>query len=288
MADMRIIDTHVHLWNPERFRMPWLDDDPLLQRPHELELFSEHSRPLSIEAIVFVECGVAPEYAYLEARQAAAWAQSDPRLQGIVAAAPVDFGLRLRSYLDALMELGSTIKGVRRNLQDEKDLSVFLQPDFVRGVQLLAEYQLSFDLCLRHWQLPAATELVRRCPDTRFILDHSGKPEARAGLLDPWREHLRELAALPNVACKISGLVTEADRSSWQATDLAPYLAYTLEVFGENRVLFGGDWPVVLLASTYQRWVNTLQELTASLSEEAQQKLWHENARQIYRLASQC
>lgn len=284
MLDIPIVDTHVHLWNPAHFRMLWTDDIALLNRPYTAEIYHEQTMGVPIEAMVFVECGVEPQYAFLEARWAVACAHADPHIQAIVAAAPVEFGLRTRSYLEALVALGPRIKGVRRNLQDEGDLEACLHDDFVRGVQLLSEYRLSFDLCIRHWQLPAITALVRCCPETQFILDHLGKPDVKEHLLDPWREQIRELAALSNVACKMSGLVTEADLSAWQPDDLAPYLLHVLEVFGEDRVTFGGDWPVVLLASPYARWVETLQALTASMTETAKRKLWNENARRLYRL----
>ena len=127
-------------------------------------------------------------------------------------------------------------------------------------------------------------ELVRRCPDTLFILDHLGKPAIKAHLLDPWREQLAQLAALPNVWCKISGLVTEADHQVWTSEELAPYVAHALEVFGEDRVVFGGDWPVLLLAASHDRWVETLDALTQRLSPETKCKLWKENARRFYRL----
>lgn len=286
MPDMPIIDTHMHLWNPEQFRMSWTDGEALLARSYSVERYHEQTNELPIEAMVFVECDVEPHYAFLEARWAVACARQDARIKGIVAAAPVEFGSLARAYLEALVDLDKRrIKGVRRNLQDEADPNVCLQLDFVQGVQLLAGYNLSFDLCIHHEQLPAVTELVRRCPNTQFVLDHLGKPNVKARQLDPWRKQIRELAALPNVACKVSGLVTEADHSTWQPEDLTPYISHVLDAFGENRVVFGGDWPVILLASSYVRWVETLQALTASLPESARSKLWHENASRIYRLA---
>ncbi len=284
MLDIPIIDTHVHLWNPALFRMSWTDDNALLNRPYTAEIYHEQTKGVQVDAMVFVECGVELQYAFLEARWAVECAHADPHIQGIIAAAPVEFGLLTRSYLGALTALGPLIKGVRRNLQDESDIEACLHHDFVRGVQLLSEYRLSFDLCIRHWQLPAIIALVSRCPETQFILDHLGKPDVKERLLDPWRDQIRELAALPNVACKLSGLVTEADLSAWQPEDLAPYLLHVLEVFGEDRVTFGGDWPVVLLASPYERWVETLQALTDSMTETAKRKLWNENARRLYRL----
>lgn len=281
-----IIDTHMHLWNPEHFRMSWTDGSATLNRPYMMDVYSEQTAGVPIEAMVFVEGGVEPQYAFLEAQWAVACTRVDARIQGIVAACPVEFGLRAHTYIEALAALDSRIKGVRRNIQDEKDPQFCLEPDFVRGVQLLADYSLSFDLCIRHYQLPAVIELVRRCPNIQFILDHLGKPNVKEHALDPWRDQLQELAALPNVACKLSGLVTEAELSSWKIDDLAPYVAHVLDVFGEDRVTFGGDWPVVLLASSYIRWFETIQKLTATLAETAQCKLWYENARRLYRLES--
>ena len=149
---------------------------------------------------------------------------------------------------------------------------------------MFPEFDLSFDLCIRHQQLPAAIEMVRQCPETRFMLDHIGKPDIKNRVLDPWREPMRALAALPNVVCKVSGLTVEADHQAWTPEDLAPYVTHVLEVFGEDRVVFGGDWPVVLQAATYRRWVETLDQLTVHLTSEARQKLWAGNARRFYRL----
>ncbi|MBA2396592.1 MAG: amidohydrolase family protein [Ktedonobacteraceae bacterium] len=284
MVAYPIIDTHMHLWNPEHLRMSWLDGDAILNQPYGVDVYAEQTMGLPIEAMVFVECAVEPHYALLEAQWAVACAQTDARIQGIVAACPVEFGLRARTYIEALVRLGTLIKGVRRNIQDEKDPNFCLQSDFIRGVQLLADYSLSFDLCIRHQQLSAVTALVQQCPDTQFILDHLGKPNVKEHLLDPWRDQLRELAAFPNVACKVSGLVTEADITAWNIDDLAPYVMHVLEVFGEDRVTFGGDWPVILHASSYRRWLETLQTLTAMLTEEAKKKIWYENAYRIYRI----
>lgn len=159
-----------------------------------------------------------------------------------------------------------------------------LRPPFVRDIQLLSGYGLSFDLCLTHTQLPDVIELVRLCPNTSFVLDHISKPDIRHHVLDPWREHIQALATLPNVTCKISGIATEADHQHWTTEDIAPYVAHVLSTFGEDRVMFGGDWPVLSLASPYLRWIETLDALTSHLSPSARRKLWSENARRIYRL----
>lgn len=276
-----MVDSHVHLWDPRRFRMPWLDDIDALRRPFGMDTFVEHTRGLPLEQLVYVQVDTTPAYGWLEAR----WAvEQDPPLAGVVAWAPIDDGPIVASYLTALKELGPRIKGVRRLLQSEPDPDLLVAPDLLRGLRLLTEYDLSFDICIRHQQLARAIDMVRACPETQFILDHLGKPDVRAGLLHPWRDQLAELAQLSNVVCKVSGVVTEADHERWTVADLEPYVAHTLQVFGEDRVLFGGDWPVVTLAAEYSRWVATLQQLTSALSPAAKRKLWADNARRVYRL----
>jgi L-fuconolactonase len=282
VPDMPIVDAHVHLWNPRQLRIPWLDGDDLLDKPYGLPEYREHTRDVDVEAMVFMEVDVAPSYRLLEVQKVILQAQEDPRLKGIVASAPLEDGECAREFLATLRTLSPLVKGVRRLLQGESDPDFALRPDFVRGVQLLPEYGFSFDICIFHHQLASIIELVRRCPDTAFMLDHIAKPGIKDALLDPWREQMRVLASFPNVMCKISGMVTEADHQHWTAEDLVPYLNHVLDVFGEDRVAFGGDWPVVLHASSYKRWVETLDALTAHLSAEARRKLWAENARRFY------
>jgi L-fuconolactonase len=284
MPDTPIIDAHLHLWDPQQMRIPWLDGSDLLDRPYTLADYRTQTQGLDIEALVYLQVDVDPAYALVEARHIARLAAEEPRLQAIVAWAPLEHGARARSFLDELVAVDPRVKGVRRILQGEPDPAFCLRPDFVRGVELLGEYGLSFDICINHTQLASAVELVRRCPQISFMLDHIAKPDIRGARLDPWRAQMQELAALPNVVCKISGVVTEADHAAWRIDDIAPYVAHALACFGEDRVAFGGDWPVVLLASRYKRWVETLDTLTAHLSPIARRKLWAENARRFYRL----
>lgn len=284
MPPFPIVDAHLHLWDPTHFRMSWLDGNAVLDKPLGLAEYDEQTAGLSIEAMVYLQVDVEPPYALLEAEWVARLARDEPRLQAIVAWAPLEYGERARAFLAALVAVDPKVKGVRRILQSEPDPAFGLRPDFLRGLQLLPEYGLSFDLCINYRQLASAVEIVRRCPETSFMLDHIAKPDIKNGGLDPWREQMAALAALPNVVCKISGMVTEANHERWTVDDLAPFAEHVLDVFGAERVAFGGDWPVVLQAASYRRWVDTLDTLTGRLSDGAKRKLWADNARRFYRI----
>lgn len=284
MPSFPIIDSHVHLWDPNRYRMPWLDHSPAINKPMGLPEYAEATEGIAVEGLVYLQVEVAPPYALLEARDLVNLQSGNPIIKGIVPWAPLEFGEHVRYFLEELVKLGPGIKGVRRLVQDEPDPEFCLQPGFIRGNQILAEYGLSSDICCKFHQLGPNVELVRRCPETFFILDHIAKPNIRGGELEPWATQMRELASLPNVVCKISGVATEADHANWTVEEIKPYVRHALEVFGEDRVLFGSDWPVATLATSYRRWVETLEQLTDDLSDAAKRKLWRDNAIRAYRL----
>jgi L-fuconolactonase len=279
-----IVDSHVHLWDPTRFRMPWLDGNERIGKPFGLAEFRDHSAGIEVEGIVYLQVEVTPPYALLEAQWVADQPADGPPILGIVPWAPLEDGDRARSFLDATVAIDPRIKGIRRLYQGEPDLDFCIRPDFIRGVQILPEYGLSFDLGVFNQHLKNTITLVRACPDVSFVLDHIGKPDIKGGMVQPWRDEITALASFPNVVCKVSGTVTEAEPDTWTTADLRPYVEHVLESFGEDRVMFGGDWPVVLMASTYRRWVESLDEITAGLSDAAKRKLWNENARRFYRL----
>ena len=151
-------------------------------------------------------------------------------------------------------------------------------------MQQLPKFDYSFDICIVHHQLGDVLQLVAQCPDVQFVLDHSGKPGIKAGLLEPWKSQISQLAAFPNVWCKLSGLVTEADLQNWTAEDLQPYIDHVIAAFGIDRVMYGGDWPVSLLAITYQGWVETLAAAVSNLPATDKDKLFAQNAARFYRL----
>jgi L-fuconolactonase len=263
--------------------MPWLDGSPL-DKQFGLKEYAEATAGTRVEGFVYLEVDVSRAYALLEAKAIVELSETDSLIKGIVPWAPLEDGDCVRTYLDELVTLGEKIKGVRRITQAETDPAFCLQPGFIKGAQVLPEYGLTCDLCCNYTQLPHTVELVRQCPETTFINDHIAKPDIRGGQLDPWREQMAALADLPNVYCKVSGVVTEADLENWTLDDIRPFVMHALEVFGEDRVVFGGDWPVVLSASSWQRWVDALDELTADFAAGAKRKIWAENARRFYRL----
>jgi L-fuconolactonase len=281
MPDVPIVDAHVHLWDPAHFRMPWLDDNARLNHAFGPSEYARDTDGFGVESVVYVQVDVTPAYGLLEARWAAA---QGPLVAGIVAFAPIEDGATVGTYLDALLQVDPRIKGIRRLIQSETDPEFQVRPGFLEGLRLLPRYGLSFDICIRHDQLARSIQMVRACPDVPFVLDHLGKPNVKAAQLEPWRDQIAELAELPNVVCKVSGLVTEADHTHWSVADLKPYVLHVLEAFGEDRVLFGGDWPVVTMAASYRQWVTSLDQLTSQLSPGARQKLWAANARRVYRL----
>ncbi len=284
MIDFPIVDTHLHVWDPKNLRYPWLDTIPFLNKPYLPADYTRACGPVKVEKMVFLQC----ECAIAQYREEVAWvtqlARQDPRIQGIVAWAPLEQGENARSALAALAQK-KLVKGIRRIIQFEADVNFCLQPDFVRGVQMLPDYGLSFDLCIKgDEQFRNTVQLVRQCPQVNFILDHIGKPFIKERVRESWRTHLKELASLPNTWCKMSGLVTEADFKKWTKEHLKPYIAAVMESFGWDRVLFGGDWPVAAQATTYPRWVETLEWAVTGASPTQLKKLFHDNAIAFYRL----
>jgi len=278
-----IVDAHVHFWNPAKLNYPWLANVPALSCAFLPEHYSAATKTANVSKMVFVECGCAAAQSIDETNWISELAAHETRLKGIVAQASVEFGARVTGELTALAK-NPLVKGVRRNLQAETDPYFCLQPNFVTGVHALAKFNFTFDLCIVHSQLPAVTQLVARCPEVFFVLDHCAKPAIRDKNLNPWRQHLRELAALPNVACKISGLVTEAHPVRCGALDLQPYVRHALDCFGFDRVLFGGDWPVCNIASSFENWLAALNAILTDEPETNLKKLFQTNAERIYRV----
>jgi len=174
------------------------------------------------------------------------------------------------------------VRGLRRILHTSPD-ELSQPPIFAENLKRLAAHRLSFDLCVLARQLPIALRIARACPDVQFILDHCGVPAVKDHALDPWRADIKTLAAEPNVACKVSGVVAYAD-TNWTVDDLRPFVEHVIESFGWDRVVWGSDWPVCTLTADLGRWVAATRTLTAGASEDEQAKLLNRNARRFYRL----
>ncbi|MCI0456933.1 MAG: amidohydrolase family protein [Gemmataceae bacterium] len=282
---MPIVDTHQHLWDLGKFRLPWIKQGSPLARSFLVRDYLEATAGLNVVKAVYMEVDVEPaqqaaEAAYVinlcqrgEGKMAAAVISGRPSAEGF------------RPYITPFRD-SRWIKGVRQVLHGEGTPPGYcLAERFVRGIRLLGELGLSFDLCLRPGELADGGKLIDACPDTRFILDHCGNPNVQTTDPSTWKRDLAAVARRKNVVCKVSGIVTSARPGCWTADDLAPFVNHTLDVFGPQRVLFGGDWPVCTLAATYRQWVAALGSIVASRPLAEQRQLFHDNAVKFYGLS---
>jgi L-fuconolactonase len=283
MPDFPIVDTHLHIWDLQRLRYPWLASVPMLNKDHLIGDYRRVCGPVQVAKMVFLQCECDPAQYADEAAWVTGVSRTDPRIRGIVPWAPLEKGDAAEAELARLAE-NPLIKGIRRIIQFEPDPEFCLRPDFVRGVQLLPRHGFSFDICINHRQLANTIRMVKQCPNVRFILDHIAKPDIKAGLLDPWRAELRELSRIPNVWCKLSGLTTEADHAGWKPADLRPYIDHVMDCFGFDRVIFGGDWPVAAQATDFPRWVQTVDDALQGASPDELHKVYVRNGEALYRV----
>ena len=276
---MKIIDSHVHFWNPDHLQYDWLADVAAINRPFLPVNYKEATTDIDVRGIVFVQADCIAEQALNEVQ----WVNTlDAPIQAIVAFAPLEQGNKAQKAVEELTDQPN-VRGIRRLIQSEVR-GFANQPSFIEGVQLLEPLGLTFDICVSHHQLPDVINLVQQCPDTRFVLDHAGKPNIKSALLDPWREQIRQLAEFDNISCKISGLFTEANHDNWTTDDLKPYVEHLLEIFGIRRLMFGSDYPVLTLAGQYQQWWTAIKSLTQTLSYDEQEAFYFNNAKEFYRI----
>jgi len=283
MPDFPIIDTHLHIWDTEKFFYPWLADVEMLNRPRLLEDFNAATGAVEVEQMVFMQCEVDPARFFDEATWVAGVARSDPRITAMIPWAPLEKGAAVAEILERLGQF-DIVRGIRRIIQFEEDMEFCLRPEFIEGVQTLAQFDLSFDICIDRRHMENTISFVRQCPDVRMVLDHIGKPDIAGGELHPWAEQMQRLAELPNVWCKMSGVATEADHRNWTREQLKPFIQSALEAFGFDRLMFGGDWPVATQAIGYRQWTETLEWALDNPAEDELRKLYRDTARKFYRL----
>ena len=277
-----IVDAHVHFWDPTVLRYPWLDGLPALDRPFLPPDYASATAGITVDTMVLVEANCGPDQTLGEAELFERLAATDPRVAGIVAFASFTGPQELDPTLDALAGL-PRVKGIRHNIQGEAP-GFCTQRSFVDGVRKVGARGLTFDLCATHDQLRDVLQLVRECPNTRFVLDHCGKPAIRDRLLEPWSADIACLAECANVSCKLSGLVTEASHTEWREADLALYASHVVDRFGTERVMYGSDWPVLTLAAGYIDWFHFTESFTATWSGAERRGFYCDNARRAYGL----
>ena len=274
-----IVDSHQHFWRYDPVEYDWIDDDLAAIRRDFLPAdLAREVAAAGVDAVVSVQA----RQTLGETRWLLELAEANELVAGVVGWVP----LVSPSVGDTLAELAATPRlcGVRHVLQGEADPGFAARPDFNRGVAALRGLGLAYDVLVYERQLPAATALVDRHPDQVFVVDHVAKPRIREGAVSPWRERMRELARRPNVFCKLSGMITEADVRAWTRAALQPYADVVLEAFGPSRVMFGSDWPVCLAGCSYSRWLTTVRELCASLSAGERESVLGGAARKAYGL----
>jgi L-fuconolactonase len=282
-AERGIIDTHQHLWIRKKVRLPWIAKGSKLDRDFTPDDYAQAIQGTGITQAVYLEVDVLPDDHQTEANWIADLCASGKTATraAVIGGRPESegFGKYLARFQDH-----QYVRGLRRVLHGETKPGHCLSKAFQRGIQLLGEKGLHFELCMRHAELPDATKLARACPDTRLVLNHCGNPDLKKH--EQWQRDLEALAKCKNVvACKISGIVASADPTKWTADDLAPVVNHTLDTFGPDRVMFGSDWPVCLRTATLKQWLAALDAIVQERKAEDKAKLFRTNAQRVYRLA---
>ncbi|MBX2935357.1 MAG: amidohydrolase family protein [Ferruginibacter sp.] len=272
------IDSHVHFWNYDAVRDSWITDEMKILKQNFLpDQLSLHFKDYNVDGCVAVQadqqeaetlflCQLSKEHDFIKA------------VVGWIDLRQDDIDKRLQYFSQF-----PVIKGWRHIVQAEPD--GFLQQEkFQRGIQALSNYNYTYDLLLYHTQLKQALEFVQRFPQQKFVIDHCAKPGIKNKEIDDWKMYMKEMAAMPNVYCKLSGLITETNWNKWAATDFYPYLDAVFDLFGTDRLMFGSDWPVMLLSGNYRQWKNLVEKYMQDFSATDKEKIFSLNAIRFYNL----
>ncbi|MFN0051765.1 MAG: amidohydrolase family protein [Planctomycetales bacterium] len=283
-----IVDTHQHLWDLDKFRLPWTKGNETLGKSFVMADYLAATQGLNVTKTVYMEVDVDPSQQVQEAEYVIDLCQrkDNPMAGAVISGRPASDGFA--AYIGKYK--GSPyIKGVRQVLHGDQTPAGFcLDKQFVKSVQLLGDLGMSYDLCMRSGELMDGDKLVAQCPRTRFVVDHCGnmdvqeKDEKQRGV---WMDGMKALAQRDNVVCKISGIIVTAPED-WEAEDLAPNMRFAMETFGPDRTMFAGDWPVCTLRASFAEWVAALKEIVQGMNMSAanQKKLFHDNAVKFYGL----
>jgi predicted TIM-barrel fold metal-dependent hydrolase len=283
------VDTHQHLWDLTKIKLNWLKDGDtgVLAQSYTPKEYAAATAGLNVVKAVYMEVDVVPGDKQKEADYVLELckAGNTPTCAAVLGGYPGRDGFA--EYVKQFK--GSKyVKGIRQVIhEDSTPKGYSLDPKFVKGVQLLGELGLSFDICIRPGELPDAGKLIDQCPGTRFILDHCGNADLKhtPAQCEQWKKDMADLAKRKRLMCKVSGFIASAPaKGQWKLEELAPVINHTLDSFGPDRVMFGGDWPVVLRAASYKEWITTLREVVKGRPEGEQMKLFHDNAVGFYGL----
>jgi L-fuconolactonase len=274
-----VIDSHQHFWIYETEKHAWIDDDMKVIRknflPEDLRIVYQDN---AIDGCVAVQA----DQTLAETDFLLDLAEKNDFIKGIVGwidlrAANIDEVLNQYSAFPKL-------KGFRHVVQGEADHNFMLRPDFLNGIAALEKYNFTYDILIFPHQLGAALELIRRFPNQKFVIDHIAKPYIKDGFYDGWASLMKAISEYPNVYCKLSGMTTEADYNNWTSEQIEPYMQLVLDSFGANRILFGSDWPVCLVAGNYTKTKELVTNFIAKLNSEEQAAIMGGNAIEFYNL----
>jgi L-fuconolactonase len=275
------VDAHHHVWDLAIRPQTWLDGQPFakIRRTFGVGDLAPDAAAVGVTATVLVQ--TVPTAAETPEMLRTAVAED------LVAAVTGWVDLTAPSVADDLAALrcgigGDYLRAIRHLVQDETDPDWLGRPDVRRGLRAVADAGLGYELLVKPPQLPAALRVVADLPEVEFVLDHCAKPYIATGERQPWTDQIRELAGHVNITCKLSGLVTEADWTAWTPDDLRPYVDVVVDAFGPDRLMFGSDWPVCLLATSYEQWVATVDELIADLSADQRDAITGGTAHRFY------
>lgn len=277
----RVIDAHQHYWDPGRFEYAWMS--PTVQ-PLVRAFLPSDLRPLLQQTGVHQTVVVQAISSFEEARWLLGLADGNDFIAGVVAWADLR-SPQLGRQLDELQK-HPKFCGVRHQVEDEPDDDWILRDDVVRGLNEVARRDITYDALVRPRHLNRLPRLRERCPDLRIVIDHAAKPGIAERVFEPWATDIAAAADLPKMWCKLSGMNTEAKWDRWSPADLRPYVTHVVEHFGPERLMFGSDWPVCILAGSYQQTADALRECVGALSPEDQEKVWGATAATFYRLAT--
>ncbi|HWC16424.1 MAG TPA: amidohydrolase family protein [Terriglobales bacterium] len=275
------IDSHQHFWRYDPKRDNWITDDMAVLK---CDYLPHHFIPELLASGMDACIAVQADQSEAETQLLLEFADENPQIAGVVGWMDLlsqNVGERLQ-YFSQFRKL----RGFRHILQSEPDDGFMMRKEFLRGVSCLAQYGFTYDILIYPKHLPIAREFVGTFPEQKFVLDHLAKPPIKTGDIDTWAHDIRTLAMHPNVWCKLSGMVTEADWKSWNHFDFEPYLDVVFEAFGTDRLMFGSDWPVCLVAGTYKEVKKIVEDYTRDLSADEQAQIFGRNAANFYGLAA--